>query len=218
MAVRPVFVPSIRPGPLVEVVPVEFEWFPGLAPIQKTRSIESLHIAARRLGMYPLLEVSTKSPQELGRRLSAFSLKLEVSGAMYHLESVYQSSKVFSESGQHDELMCLDPYSAKKKIRELGRGQIVEFRCFGRSFPTEPKNAFYDWLYVRAIFPHREWISKHVDYYGYTDIEFNPERSINCQARAVAEFMCLEMRGSSGSCFEDFFAFRSLLQLAQRAE
>lgn len=175
-----------------------------------------MHTAARRIGIEPLLEVSTKSPSELGRRLSAFNLKLDVDGEMLSLESVYQASKVFSESGQHTDLLREGPYAAKKAIKALGRGKIISFRLFGRDFQTEPKNAFYDWLYIRAIQPHHDWIRRNVEFYGYTDIEFNPEKSINCQARAVAEYMSLLNQGSSAECFKDFDKFRELLRMAQR--
>lgn len=32
-------------------------------------------------------------------------------------------------------------------------------------------------------------------YEAFTDIEFNPEKSINCQAHAIAMFMSLKSRG-----------------------
>ena len=32
-------------------------------------------------------------------------------------------------------------------------------------------------------------------YGGFSDIEFNPQRSINCQARSVALFLSLRKRG-----------------------
>ncbi|MEP2531362.1 hypothetical protein [Shimia sp.] len=218
MVTRPVFVPSIKRGSLYEWVPVEFQWHPGFSVSQKQNSIAALHAEARNMGIHPVLEVSTKSPIELGRRLSAFSLKVEVEGQMFFLESVYQSSKVFSESGQLPEIISLDPYAAKKRVRELGKGEIIAFRCFGRDFPTEPKNAFYDWLYIRAIYPHRDWVYRNLDFYGYSDIEFNPQKSINCQARAVAEYKSLEMQGTSRECFESFDTFARLLAYAQIRE
>lgn len=218
MVQRPVFIPTIKRGALYEEVPVDFTWFSGFAPSQKQKSIESMHGEARKLGLYPLLEVSTKSKSELGRRLSAFSLKLVTQGVKTTLESAYQSSKVFSVSGQHTEALNLDPYGAKKHIRLNAKGEVVAFRFEGRNYPTEPKNAFYDWLYIRSIQPHVDWIAKNVDFYGYTDIEFNPEKSINCQARSVATYMTLMNRGSSGECFEDFDLFRSMLLLAQRQQ
>lgn len=60
------------------------------------------------------------------------------------------------------------------------------------NFPLEPKTAFYDWLYINALYEHREWLRSHIlKYAGFTDIEFNPERSINCQARSCALLVTL---------------------------
>ncbi len=218
MATRPIFVPRPSTGPLVEVVPLEISWHSGFAVSQKQKNIVSLHKAAQEAGIQPVLEISTKSFEEVGRRLSAFSLKIEVFGQMKTLESVYQSSKVFSVSGQHEFLMDLQPSAAKKEVRSLGLGEIVAFRFMGRDFPTEPKNAFYDWLYLRAIAPHEDWIKANLDYAAYSDIEFTPNKSINCQGRAVAEFHALSMRGNALSCAEDFDTFRHMLQLSQRQD
>ncbi len=218
MAIRPIFVPRSPTGPLVEVVPLEISWHAGFAVSQKQKNIVSLHNAARAAGIFPILEISTKSFDEVGRRLSAFSLKIEVSGQMKTLESVYQSSKVFSVSGQHEYLMDLTPSAAKKEVREFGVGEIVAFRFMGRDFPTEPKNAFYDWLYLRAIAPHESWIKANLEYAAYSDIEFTPNKSINCQGRAVAEFHALSMRGDALVCAEDFDTFRNMLQLSQRQD
>jgi hypothetical protein len=62
-------------------------------------------------------------------------------------------------------------------------------------FPSEPKTAFYDWLYVRALAPHKEYLARLQDFAGFTDIEFNPEKSINCQARSCALFVSLCRKG-----------------------
>jgi hypothetical protein len=51
-------------------------WHPGFAPSQKKRNILELHRAAARAGYSPLLEVSTKSDEKIGQRLSAFNLKV----------------------------------------------------------------------------------------------------------------------------------------------
>ncbi len=135
---------------------------------------------------------------------------------MKPLESVYQSSKIFQYSGQHEVLMDLDPFAAKKEVRKLGQGPIVGFRFLGRTFPTEPVNAFYDWLYIRAIVPHEKWIRENLHFAAYSDIEFTPNKSVNCQGRAVAEFHALSMRGEASKCVHDFDKFRQLLQYAQR--
>lgn len=218
MAVRPVFVPKPDRGPLVEIVNFDIVWHGGFALSQKQKNVSELHRAAERAGIGPVLEISTKSPLEVGRRLSAFSLKLEVTGEFKSLESVYQSSKVFSVSGQHLELMDMDPYQAKKEVRRLGLGEIVAFEFEGKKYPTEPKNAFYDWLYLRAIAPHEDWIKRNLHFSAYSDIEFNPNRSINCQGRAVAEFHALSMRGVASDCMDDFYKFHRMLSMSQRHE
>lgn len=64
------------------------------------------------------------------------------------------------------------------------------------SFPLEPKTAFYDWLYINAISPSWKQFSALKHYAGYTDIEFNPYRSINCQARSCALFVTLVLKGA----------------------
>ncbi|NSX56291.1 DarT1-associated NADAR antitoxin family protein [Parasulfitobacter algicola] len=227
MAIRPIFVPlegrkghdgRFRSGPLVERVDIEIKWHGGFAVSQKQKNISAIHEKALGMGIHPVLEISTKSMQEVGRRLSAFNLKIEVDGDMKSLESVYQSCKVFSESGQHEFLMDLDSFKSKRSIRELGKGQIIAFRFLGKKYDTEPKNAFYDWLYLRAIAPHEEWIKENLNYKAYSDIEFTPDKSLNCQARAVAEFHALSMRGKAIECARDFDQFKSLLQMAQRED
>lgn len=215
MATRPIFVPKSGYGPLIEEVPIEIQWHGGFATSQKQKNIAALHEKAASIGISPVLEISTKSQLEVGRRLSAFSLKLEVHGAMKSLESVYQSGKVFQFSGQHETLMDLDPFAAKKEVRRLGEGPVVGFRFLGVDYDTEPKNAFYDWLYIKAIAPHEEWIRRNLSFAAYSDIEFNPSRSINCQGRAVAEFQALSLRGITMDCVHDFQRFQKLLMYSQ---
>lgn len=216
MAVRPIFLPRAGNGSLVEQVDIQIQWFGGFAVSQKQKNIRELHYQASLIGIEPILEISTKSLNEVGRRLSAFNLKIDVGGELKTLESVYQSAKVFSDSGQHIELMDMGPFDAKKEVRRLGRGDIIAFEFMGEKFPTEPKNAFYDWLYIRAIAPHEEWIRSNLDYAAYSDIEFTPGRSINCQGRAVAEFHALSMRGHTAKVVENFDTFRKMLLFSQR--
>ena len=59
----------------------------------------------------------------------------------------------------------------------------------------EPKTVFYDWLYCSFLADYRDWAEKLYGYAGFTDIEFNPSRSINCQARSAALFLSLLKRG-----------------------
>ena len=199
MAERPVFIPCVEGSRLVREVSVSFHWHPGFAPVQKKKNVVGLHEAAAGKGFAPLLEVSTKSDERLGQRLSAFSLKVNSSDhGNISLEAAYQGSKIFERGGPFTDLYQVGAREAKKDPRIRDSGRIVGFRFDGTDFPTEPKTAFYDWLYSRAIFPHREWIkeSSQIERYaGFTDIEFNPEKALNCQARSVAIFYAMMKRG-----------------------
>ena len=76
-------------GPLYETVPIELTWHGGFAVSQKQKNIVALYENAKAIGISSVLEISTKSMQEVGRRLSAFNLKIDVFGTMKCLESVY---------------------------------------------------------------------------------------------------------------------------------
>jgi hypothetical protein len=156
-------------------------------------------------------EISSKSDIEVGRRLSAFSLKVEVDGGTYPLESLYQGAKVFREVGPFPEIIQLPPREAKRFIRENARGDLIHFHLFGKDYPLCPKNAFYDWLYIRALVDHSDWIKEKVSYSAFTDIEFNPQKQVNCQARAFAEYISLQKRSQLETAAHDFSYFASLL-------
>lgn len=211
MANRPVFIPNLTGSQLAHERSFEFNWSAGFAESQKKKNIVALHTAAKRAGLENLLEISTKSDEEVGRRLSAFSLKLNLDGFTYPLESVYQGSKVFERRGPFPEIFDLQPREAKRFIREIDAGNLIGFELKGKRFPLSPKNAFYDWLYIRALAEHSEWIAANVDYDGYTDIEFNPEKQVNCQARAFAELKSLSARSELEMAVADFDYFASRL-------
>jgi hypothetical protein len=142
------------------------------------------------------LEISTKSEEKVGQRLSAFSLKVHNKDAgEIPLECAFQGSKIFEWGGPYKDLYCADARTAKRDPRLQESGKLVGFEFEGFSFPLTPKTAFYDWLYITAIFPHSEWLSRLNRYAGFTDIEFNPKHSINCQARSCALFLTLMSRG-----------------------
>ena len=79
------------------------------------------------------------------------------------------------------------------------------------NYPLSPKNAFYDWLYIRALAKYSEWINRKVDYEAFTDIEFNPAKQVNCQARAFAEYLSLIARGKLQGAVSDFDYFSTML-------
>src|SRR6516225_5758729 len=103
MARRPIFIPAPDHSDLVRTVPVELFWSPGFALVQKKKNIRALHEAAARIGYEPILEISTKSDDKIGRHLSAFHLKVPSSRGPIPLESVYQGSKVFESGGPYQD-------------------------------------------------------------------------------------------------------------------
>jgi hypothetical protein len=101
---------------------------------------------------------------------------------------------VFEGGGPFVDIFEMEAREAKKDRRLKESGKLIAFEFEGARWPLEPKTAFYDWLYTNIIYPHREWAQKLYHYDGFSDIEFNPFRSINCQARSIALFLSLMKR------------------------
>lgn len=214
MAQRPVFVPSPSGSLLVEVVPIDFAWHPGLAPSQKRKNVVELHHAAMERGLTPLLEISSRSERPAGQRLSAFHLKIEVEGKETTVECAFQGSKVFELGGPFQDLYWANSREAKRDARLRESGKLIGFRFEGSEYPTSPTTVFYDWLYFRALYPHREWLQRLQKCAGFTDIEFNPARSLNCQARSLASFIALQKRELLDEVMGSFLEFRKIMQAA----
>lgn len=214
MAQRPLFIPSLDGPLLVRTVAVTFDWFPGLSVSQKQRSIDSLHDAAGQLsGINKVLEVSSKSREELGISLSAFNLALtNPTHSRRSVECAFQGSKVFEQGGPYTDIYGMSSREAKRDERLRTSGHLICFRFLDIDWPLEPQTAFYDWLYITALKQHPTLIERLADFSAFTDIEFNPERSINCQAYAVALFVSLYKRGILESAMFDKDTFLRFLQ------
>lgn len=191
MAERPVFVPVPDEPELVKELYFPLRWHSGFAPVQKQKNVAALHESAAAAGYAPLLEISSKSTEKLGQHLSAFHVKVRGRFGEMALECAFQGSKVFERGGPFVDLYGADVRDAKRDPRLRESGVLTGFDFEGIRFPLEPRTAFYDWLYINAIYPHREWLARLNRYAGFTDIEFNPERSVNCQARSCALFVSL---------------------------
>ncbi len=191
MANRPIFIPDFNGFPYVQNVDIEFKWHPGFAKAQMQKSILSLHEAAEKQGIAPILEVSSKSASRLGVSLSAFNLPLETkSGQKMSVECAYQGSKVFENGGPYHELYFESSKSAKTDERLQNSGKLIGFNFCGENFPIEPKTAFYDWLYITALYQKKKDLLQQLQsYQGFSDIVFNPSKSLNCQARAAALYI-----------------------------
>ena len=142
MASRPIFIPNIEgPGLAVEQN-LQINWASGFSPIQKKKNILALNNEAKRHGITSVLEISSKSDEEVGKRLSAFSLKITLESNKYPLESVYQGCKVFEHGGPFSKIFSLSPRDAKKYIQSLDCGKLKEFSLLGISYPISPKMHF----------------------------------------------------------------------------
>lgn len=162
-----------------------FEWFPGFAVSQKQKSIESLHAAIRKTDADARpLEVSTKSKLLIGGKLSAFHLKLHQNT----LENIFQSAKVFEKGGPYPDLLQVSPKEAKRDKRLRDSGPLKAFQYQGEEFPLFPRTVFYDYIYIAAVKESLTpaEISEISNFDYFTDIEFNPAKSLNTQARAVS--------------------------------
>ena len=196
MARRLVFVPDSG-RPYVSELSLDFEYFPGFSIQQKQRSIASLH--ASYVAKFPssrVLEVSSKSERDIGVRLSAFNLMIEHPGrGSYSVECAFQASKVFLHGGPYVDLLDASSRAAKTDRRLRESGELVAFRYCEHEFPLEPKTYFYDWLYASALCRDDKLVEQVMMFDAFTDIEHNPERSINCQARSVAKVVGLAWAG-----------------------
>lgn len=218
---------------------ISFEFHNGFAPSQKEKSRHSMHSKLKE--KYPnakILEVSTKSDREIGKKLSAFNLKLD----NRPFECIFQEAKCFKMQGliknTEDIIDRLefsdDKYVWEKiqinKAKELenfienkyGKDDYYikilpkddnprELRAVLKAFMQANKNItlshfyykgeefelhidfkfksfFYDFLYFRALRENlnENEIKEFLTFELFTDIEFNPKKSINCQARSCA--------------------------------
>ena len=219
MANRPVFVPTPQKG-LVDEKIVSFEWFPGFALVQKQRSIKSFHESiCSDLGISRVLEISTKSMQPLGVRLSAFNLHVDLSGSEDRilLEAAFQGSKVFEKRGPFTHLYSMrSGRNIKHFMKRLSADDLTGFQFEGRDWGLTPKTAFYDWLYIRSLRDLAErddTVSESLsEFDAFTDIEFNPVKSVNCQARSCALYVALQKNGKLCDVSTDPTAFLSMLE------
>lgn len=213
MAERPVFICSEESKGYVEVKDINFEWFPGFSVKQKQKSMESLHQNFHKLHpSLKVLEVSSKSDQKLGISLSAFNLMIKTrNDKVFSVETAFQASKVFEHGGPFLDLYEKTSKDAKKDPRIKGSGKLLYFQFFGRRWELEPKTFFYDWLFTNALSLNKELNEAVLEYDAFTDIEFNPEKSVNCQARSLALYVSLHREGLIGDALSSADKFKELV-------
>lgn len=206
MATRPCFRPRLdRIG--VNEIPFDFPYHAGFSAAQKRRNVEELHAAIRfRFPAAKTLEISSKSLEPLGVSLSAFNLTLSVGGVETSVETAFQSSKRFEGGiGPFPERLGQDSREVRRAVQEASVGRMLAgFRLAGADWPLVPRRAFYFHLYLSALAAHPELGDALLAYDGFTDIEFNPNKQLNCQADAAALYVSLRKAGA----FESVMASR----------
>lgn len=197
MAQRPMYIPQFTNEFLVRTEMVEFKYHSGFAVVQKQKSIDELHHSIQEeYGFDKILEVSSKSKENLGVALSAFNLMItdKSTKETYSVECAFQSSKVFENGGAYTDLLKATSKQAKKDERLRNSGKLIGFEFRNTKWQLNPLTAFYDWLYVNALNQNTQYHDELMQYQAFTDIEFNPKKSINCQAYSIAMFVALAER------------------------
>ena len=186
-----------------------FDFYPGFSSTQKQKNIESFHSALKFDGINEVLEISRKSSNPIGSKLSAFNLMIEIFGNKYPIECVYQSSKVFNGKTFH-ELLNVEPTVAKKTVKEAVEKEklvLTSFECLGYKFPLYPYSLFYDYIYVVALKQNPDIAKEVLEYNCFTDIEFNHKKQFASQARSCAIFKYLSINNLLDSYLKDINSF-----------
>ena len=214
MAERPVFIP--KKG-YVEQCLVEFDWHPGFAISQKKKNVMSLHQSAKHsYNLNSLLEISTKSESTLGKSLSAFNLTFDNGFFVSTVEAIYQGSKKFIGGGPFTDIYKYDSLRAKKDIRLKTSGDLVSFSYNDDEWPLSPLKGFYSWVYLKALSQNEMIFQQLNKFNGFTDIEFNPKKSINCQAFCIAASIVLNEKGIFPEVLDDRDYFLEEIGLLDR--
>lgn len=211
MTTRPVYTPKTT-RPFYKREMVEFDWNPGISPVQKKKNSAALQEAY--LKKHPeakLLEVSTKSELPAGQALSPFNLRMNIPELKkaFPVENIYQASKVFTHGGPYYDLLGTTPLQAKRDERLENSGRLAHFSFQDQKFPSWPASLFYNWLYIQALMENSGARAPIPQYTGFTDIEFNPDTGINNQARACAVYLGLYQAGLLDQA-KDFEKFKML--------
>lgn len=213
MASRPAFF-SADEAPFVRVESIDFTWHAGMALSRKQMCIRSLHEAILKIRpTAQLLEVSSASESDLGKALSAFNLTFETnSGRLISVECAFQGAKVFEHGGPYTDLLDFSPLDAKRDPRLQSSGRLIGFQWRGENWSLEPLTAFYDWIYLNALNRRPALADAIMSYNTFTDIAFNPAKSVNCQAGAVALYVGLRSGGRLEEALASSDRFLSLMK------
>jgi len=120
MAIRPIYIPLLSPPSGALEKNIDFKWYPGMALVQKQKTISAMHSVAKEQGITPILEISSKSPDELGVKLSAFNLIITTKIQKNHFQwrQLFKEAK-FLKKEAHLLNYLMVPCVLQKKIQGL---------------------------------------------------------------------------------------------------
>lgn len=193
MATRPVFETELN-SPFYKETIVDFVWNKGMNIKQKQKNIVAIHNEFNIINPQKrVLEISSKSLQEEGTKLSAFVLRKFVPSLQKFIpvENLYQGGKIFENGGPYIDLYDVPAIRAKTDDRLHSSGETVGFFYEGTVYPIKVFQSFYDWLYINALFENPELSNSLLQYDAFTDIVYNPKKGTSCQARSAAIFVSL---------------------------
>lgn len=142
------------------------------------------------------LEISTRSPNTFGKSLNPFNLQITLkSGRKIKVECAYQGSKVLEDGAQFPELYWGSPRDAALDRRIKGK-RPASFKLFNKEYPTEPKHAFFDWLYIIGLCQRKDDVFLKLSQFdGFSDIYYSQRIDPNSQGRAAAKFVAIIENG-----------------------
>lgn len=128
------------------------------------------------------------------------------------VECAFQGSKIFTKGGPFADLYTKSSLDAKRDVRLKESGHLIGFKFFSQEWPSQPLTAFYDWLYINALHSREDLRRGVISYRAFTDIEFNPKKSINCQAYSAALYVAIIKRNIFDQVARDQESFLKFLK------
>ena len=150
-----------------------------------------------------VLEVSSRSPLELGRQLSAMNLRAAGDPQHRCVEAIYQAAKLYAGRGPANP--ARSGYEAKRLDRGRRRqGPLTGFEHAGRRWDLATGTAFYDWLWTRSALAAYgpALIERLQEFDAFTD-QFHRPGSRACQARTAAIVAGIGERAREASATPD---------------
>ena len=141
-----------------------------------------------------ILEISTRSADADGRRMSAMNLRVAgEAGGEVALESAYQAAKDFG-AGPDTRIETLDGFEAKRRSKERAARmaaagcELAGFTRGGVHWPAASGTAFYDRLWLEgALNAYGDRLGAVLrPCLGFSDCFFRPGPAHACQAAAAA--------------------------------